>query len=66
MKKTDDNQISIADLMLYPYKDKKIEGFFHQLKGVLDAPKRLSLPYPVNDFNKRKRPLVDRIVQLFP
>ena len=66
VKKTDDNQMSIADLMLDPYKDKKIEGFFHQLKGVLDAPKRLSLPYPVNDFNKRKQPLVDRILQLSP
>jgi hypothetical protein len=66
LKKTQENQISIAELMLDPDKHKKIEGFFHQLRSVLDPPKRLSLPYPVNDFNKRKQPLVDRIVQLYP
>jgi hypothetical protein len=64
--KTEDNEISIADLMLDPDKYKKVEAFYYQLESKLPAPKRLSLPYPVNDFNKRKQPLVDRIIQLYP
>lgn len=66
LKKTSDNQKPIADLMLDPDKHNKIEEFFHQLKSVLDPPKKLSVPYSINDFNKRKQPLVNRITQLYP
>ena len=66
LKKTDDNRMSIADLMLDSDRHKKIEGFYHQLDSVMGPPKRLSLPYPINDFNKRKQPLVYRITHLYP
>lgn len=63
LQKKEDNQISIADLMLDPDRHKKIEGFYYQLRSLLAPPKRLSLPYASN---KRKQPLVDRITQLYP
>jgi hypothetical protein len=66
LEKTDDNKISVAQLLLYPYKHKRIEQWYYQLRSALPPPKRLSLPYPVNDFNKRKQPIIDRIVQIYP
>ncbi|MGA7899415.1 MAG: hypothetical protein WCA39_11195, partial [Nitrososphaeraceae archaeon] len=65
LEKTEDNKMPLAELMSDPDRNKKIEGFFYRLRGLLDPPKRLSLPYTVNQFSKRGQPLVDRIVQLY-
>jgi hypothetical protein len=64
MKKSADNEISIAQLLSDPNKDKKIERLFFGLKATLGAPEKLSLPYPTNN-NERKEALVKRIARLY-
>jgi hypothetical protein len=56
IKKTDENQISIAKFLLNPDYLKKLEGEFWHLKGTLEPPKELSLPY--SDYKVRKQALV--------
>jgi hypothetical protein len=56
IKKTDENQISIAKFVLNPDYPKKLEEEFWRLKRTLDPPKDLSLPY--SDNKARKQVLV--------
>jgi hypothetical protein len=64
MKKTADNEISIAQLLSDPdTKDKKLEKLFYELGTILEPPEKLSLPYTTN--HKRKEALVKRIVRLY-
>ena len=63
MRKTADNEISIAQLLSDPNKDKKLEKLFYELKATLRPPEKLSLPYPTND--KRKEALVKRIARFY-
>jgi hypothetical protein len=63
MKMSADNEISIAELIADPNKDKKEEKLFWQLRAILSAPEKLSLPYTTND-NQRKDALVKRITRL--
>jgi hypothetical protein len=65
MKKGPDNQISVAELMLDADRDKKIEALYYGLKNVLDAPKKISLPYANIKSEQRKYALVNRIEQLY-
>jgi hypothetical protein len=65
IKKSDNNQVSVADLMLDPDKDIKIEKQYRDLKNVLGPPKKLSLPYSNIKAEQRKEGLVQRIAQLF-
>jgi hypothetical protein len=66
MKKTDENQISIAEFLANPDYPRKLEQLFWDLKGVLGghAPKELSLPY--SDNKQRKQALVSRVCNLYP
>ena len=52
IKKTDENQMSIAQFLLNPNYPKKLEETFWHLKNLLAPPKELSLPY--NDNKVRK------------
>jgi hypothetical protein len=65
MKKNAGNQISVSELMLDPDRDKKIEALYYELKNVLDAPKKISLPYANIKSEQRKDALVKRIEQLY-
>jgi hypothetical protein len=65
IKKNADNQISVAKLMLDPDKDKKIQALYYKLKNVLDAAKKISLPYANIKAEQRKELLVKRVEQLF-
>lgn len=73
MKKDADNQVSVAELMSDPDRDKKIETLYHKLKYVFDSktkkllgpPERLSLPYSHIKPEERKKALIDRIAQLY-
>jgi hypothetical protein len=51
--------------MLDPDKDKKIQAFYYKLKNVLDAAKKISLPYANIKAEQRKELLVKRVEQLF-
>lgn len=66
MKKTDENQMSIAEFLSNPNYPKKLEQLFWNLKRVLGghAPKELSLPY--SDNKQRKQALVSRVCNLYP
>jgi hypothetical protein len=66
MQKTPDTQISVAELMEDPDKDKKLESFFLKLKQILKPSERLSLPYSHIKPEERKRALVERIAQQYP
>ena len=55
--KTPENQMSIAQLLKKPNKDKIIEKLFNQLTKVLDAPAELSLPYTTN--TKKRKDVLD-------
>ena len=68
MKKTPDVEMTIADFLKYPDKirGEKIEWLFNHLRGILNPPKELSLPYFHIKKQERKRALVDRITQLYP
>jgi hypothetical protein len=63
-KKTDDNQISIAKFLSNPDYPKKLEEEFRHLKGTLDPPRILSLPYSDNKI--RKQALVSRVCSIYP
>jgi hypothetical protein len=60
MKMTPDTEISIADLIAYPDKAKRIERIYKQLRNVMAAPDKLSLPYTTDDV-QRKDASVKRI-----
>jgi hypothetical protein len=64
MKKTDENQISIAQFLSNSDYPKKLEEFYHGLKGTLGPPKELSLPYTNN--KERKTALISRVCNLYP
>ena len=63
MKKTDENQISIAQFLSNSDYPKKLEEFYHELKGTLRPPKELSLPYTNN--KERKTALISRVCNLY-
>ena len=63
MKMTPDTEISIAELIVDPNKNKKLEKLFWQLRAILPAPEKLSLPYTTNN-DQRKDTLVKRIARL--
>lgn len=65
IKKSPENEISIAELLSKPNRDKIIERLYKELKEVFDSPKELSLPYTTNT-KKRKHQLVERIAKLYP
>ena len=62
--KTPENQMSIAQLLNKPNKDKIIEKLFNQLTKVLNPPAELSLPYTTNT-KTRRDVLVERIGKLY-
>jgi hypothetical protein len=64
--KTPDTEISVAQLLKDPDKDKKLESFYYQLKHILKPPGKLSLPYSHIKPEERKKALIDRIVPLYP
>jgi hypothetical protein len=64
IKKTDENQTSIAKFLSNPDYPKKLEEEFWRLKGTLDPPKVLSLPY--SDNKVRKQALVSRVCSIYP
>ena len=63
LKKTTENQISIAELLSLPDKDGRIERLYHELRKMLDPPAELSLPYTKT--KKRADALVARIAKLY-
>ena len=64
LKKTTENQISIAELLSLPDKDGRIERLYHELRKMLDPPAELSLPY-TKTTKKRTDALVARIAKLY-
>jgi hypothetical protein len=64
MAKTPESSVTIAELMLDPQKDKKLERWYKQLKSTLDPPEQLSLPYTTTN-KERADALVSRIAQLY-
>src|SRR5215211_2625293 len=63
MKMTPDLELSIADLVADTRNKDKREKLFWQLRAVLPAPEKLSLPYTVGE--QRKAALVKRIAKLY-
>jgi hypothetical protein len=63
MKKNTANEISIAQLLADPDKDKKLEKLFYEIKASKTSPEKLSLPFTIDD--KRKEALVRRIARLY-
>ena len=53
IKKTDENHKSVAQFLLNPDYNKKLEEKFWHLKDILDPPKELSLPYSDNKVRKQ-------------
>jgi hypothetical protein len=66
LPKTPDTEISVAQLLRDPDRDKKIESFYYQLKHILGPSVRLSLPYSHLKYDERKKALIDRIMPLYP
>jgi hypothetical protein len=66
LAKTPDTEISVAQLLHDPNKDKKLESYYYQLKNILRPPERLSLPYSHLKTEERKKALIDRIMPLYP
>jgi hypothetical protein len=64
--KTPDTEISVAQLLQDPDKDKKLESLYYRLKQILRPPEKLSLPYSHLKSEERKKALIDRIVSLYP
>jgi hypothetical protein len=64
--KTPDTEISVAQLLQNPDRDKKLESLYYQLKHILRPQERLSLPYSHLQTEERKRALIDRITSLYP
>lgn len=63
--KTAATQISVAELLSDPDREKKIEHLYYALKKVLPPPNRLSLPYSNIKSDERKRTLVERIARIY-
>jgi hypothetical protein len=66
LPKTPDTEISVAQLLRDPDRDKKIESFYYQLKHILRPSERLSMPYSHLKYDERKKALIDRIMPLYP
>jgi hypothetical protein len=66
LPKTSDTEISIAQLLRDPDRDKKLESFYYQLKHILRPSERLSLPYSHLKYDERKKALIDRIMPFYP
>jgi hypothetical protein len=64
IKKTDENRMSIAKFLSNPDYPKKLEEEFWHLKGTLDPPRELSLPYSDNKI--RKQALVSMVCSIYP
>lgn len=64
IRKTSESSVSIAELLLDPEKDKKIEKWYKQLKKALPPSEELSLPYTTTN-QDRKHALVSRIGQIY-
>ena len=64
--KTPDTEISVAQLLQNPDRDKKLESLYYQLKHILRPQERLSLPYSHLKTEERKKALIDRITPLYP
>jgi hypothetical protein len=64
IRKTDENQISLSELLSKPDKDKRIEELYYQLKNIDGPAKDLSLPYTTNT-KQRSRMLSTRIRKLY-
>ncbi|HET7284729.1 MAG TPA: hypothetical protein VFI70_08595 [Nitrososphaeraceae archaeon] len=61
LKKTDENQISIEELLSSEDYTKKLEQYYYDLTNILDPSKELSLPYGNN--KERKESLVSRVCE---
>ena len=66
LPKTPDTEISVAQLMKHPRKEKKIESLFNRLRKILKPAERLSLPYSHIKPMERKKALINRILSLYP
>jgi hypothetical protein len=62
--KTPDTEISVAQLLQDPDKDKKLESLYYHLKHVLRPSERLSLSHLKTE--ERKKALINRITPLYP
>ncbi|MGH9978498.1 MAG: hypothetical protein ACRD8Z_22110, partial [Nitrososphaeraceae archaeon] len=60
---TPDLDVSIADLLANPKKDRQMERLFRLLRSTLDPPAKLSLPY--SDSEQRKTALIERVTCLY-
>jgi hypothetical protein len=65
MTKTVDTQITVAEFISKPDRDKRLKRLYYALKKVLPPPVRLSLPYSNIRSNERKKALVERIAQIY-
>jgi hypothetical protein len=66
IRKTSEIEISVAELLLLPDqdRDKKIEGYYNQLKAALPPLEKLALPYTTKK-EERKDVLIDRCNRLY-
>lgn len=64
--KTPNTEISVAQLLQDPSKDKRLESLYYQLKHILRPSEKLSLPYSHLKNEERKKVLIDRIMPLYP
>lgn len=66
IRKTSENDISVAELLLLPdnTRDKKIELFYNQLKAALPPLEKITLPYSTNK-EERKKVLIERCNRLY-
>ena len=66
IKKTSENEISIAELVLLPdrERDKRIKLLYNQLKTALSPLEKLALPYTTNKV-ERKNVLIERCSRLY-
>lgn len=64
IKKSPKNQISVAQLLKKPNRDKMIERLYNQLRKAIPPPQELLLPYTTNT-KKRCEVLVNRIAKLY-
>lgn len=63
--KRPDLNITISDLKDDPYRETKIEKLYQELRGLMNAPQELSLPYSHISRRERKQYLVDRLTAIY-
>jgi hypothetical protein len=64
IKKTEENKISVAELLSKADRDTRIEKLYRQLKEILAPSKVLFIPYTTNT-KERVKTLVERISQIY-